>query len=42
MPACWSAMASRSTEACEVALILPITDDPDMRDALRAAIAACI
>jgi nitric oxide reductase NorQ protein len=29
-------------EACEVALILPITDDPDMRDALRAAIAACL
>lgn len=30
------------SDACEVALILPITDDPDMRDALRAAIAACI
>lgn len=29
-------------EACEVALVLPITDDPDMRDALHAAIAACI
>ena len=29
-------------EACEIALVLPITDDPDMRDALKAAIAACI
>lgn len=28
--------------ACQVALVLPITDDPDIRDALRAAIAACI
>ncbi|WP_434723779.1 CbbQ/NirQ/NorQ/GpvN family protein [Mesorhizobium sp. RIZ17] len=29
-------------EACDVALVLPITDDPDIRDALRAAIAACV
>jgi len=29
-------------EACEIALVLPITDDPDMRDALKAAVAACI
>jgi nitric oxide reductase NorQ protein len=29
-------------EACEVALVLPITDDPDMRDALKAAVAASI
>lgn len=29
-------------EACEVAIILPITDDPDMRDALRSAVAACV
>jgi nitric oxide reductase NorQ protein len=29
-------------EACAVALVLPITDDPDMRDALQAAIAASI
>jgi nitric oxide reductase NorQ protein len=29
-------------KACEVALVLPITDDPDMRDALKAAVAACI
>jgi nitric oxide reductase NorQ protein len=28
--------------ACQVALVLPITDDPDIRDALSAAIAACI
>jgi nitric oxide reductase NorQ protein len=28
-------------EACRVALVLPITDDPDMRDALSASIAAC-
>jgi nitric oxide reductase NorQ protein len=28
-------------EACHVALVLPITDDPDMRDALSASIAAC-
>ena len=28
-------------EACEVALVLPITDDPDIRDALSSAIAAC-
>lgn len=27
--------------ACQVALVLPITDDPDIRDALSAAIAAC-
>ena len=29
-------------EACEVALVLPITDDPDMREALTEAIAACV
>ncbi|MCG7507735.1 CbbQ/NirQ/NorQ/GpvN family protein [Mesorhizobium retamae] len=29
-------------QACEVALVLPITDDTDMRDALTAAIAACL
>lgn len=29
-------------EACDVALVLPITDDPDMRDALHAAIAASV
>ena len=28
-------------EACQVALVLPITDDPDMRDALTSAISAC-
>lgn len=28
-------------EACEIALVLPITDDPDMRSALSGAIAAC-
>ncbi|TAM96547.1 MAG: AAA family ATPase, partial [Rhizobiaceae bacterium] len=28
--------------ACEVALVLPITDDTDMRDALKAAVAACV
>ena len=28
-------------EACDVALVLPITDDPDIRGALGAAIAAC-
>lgn len=28
--------------ACQVALVLPITDDLDIRDALTAAIAACI
>ena len=28
--------------ACRVALILPITDDPDLRDALAAAVAACL
>ncbi len=28
-------------EACQLALILPITDDPDMRDALANAVAAC-
>lgn len=29
-------------EACEVALVLPITDDPDMRAALSDAVAACV
>ncbi len=29
------------TEACKVALVLPITDDPDLRDSLNTAIAAC-
>jgi nitric oxide reductase NorQ protein len=28
--------------ACDAALVLPITDDPDMREALKDAIAACI
>lgn len=30
------------TAACDIALVLPITDDADLRDALRAAIAAAI
>lgn len=29
-------------EACQVAMVIPITDDPDLRDALTGAIAACI
>ncbi len=29
-------------EACEVALVLPITDDPDMRQALKEVIEACV
>ena len=28
-------------DACQLALILPITDDPDMRNALEAAVDAC-
>ncbi len=28
-------------EACDIALVLPITDDPDIRSALGSAIAAC-
>ncbi|MGH1538510.1 MAG: CbbQ/NirQ/NorQ C-terminal domain-containing protein, partial [Gammaproteobacteria bacterium] len=28
-------------EACEVALVLPITDDLDIRNALSSAIEAC-
>lgn len=28
--------------ACHAALVLPLTDDPDIRDALGAAIAACL
>jgi len=28
--------------ACQVALILPITDDPDLRDALTATVDACL
>ena len=28
-------------EACDLALIVPITDEPDMRDALKNAVAAC-
>jgi nitric oxide reductase NorQ protein len=28
-------------QACQVALVLPITDDADLRDALREAVAAC-
>jgi nitric oxide reductase NorQ protein len=38
-------LVSRSvslTDACEVVLVLPITDDRDMRDALTEAIAACV
>ncbi|MCB1431212.1 MAG: CbbQ/NirQ/NorQ/GpvN family protein [Alphaproteobacteria bacterium] len=30
------------TEACEVALVLPMTDDSDMREAMTEAIAACV
>ena len=30
------------TAACEVALVLPITDDPDIRDAVSEMIAACV
>lgn len=29
-------------EACHVAMVVPITDDPDLRDALAGAIAACL
>ncbi len=28
--------------ACTMALVLPLTDDPDLRDALNAAIASCL
>ena len=28
-------------EACDVGLVMPITDDPDIRSALSSAIAAC-
>jgi nitric oxide reductase NorQ protein len=28
--------------ACNVAIVLPITDDPDLREALNEAIAACV
>jgi nitric oxide reductase NorQ protein len=27
--------------ACEVAMVLPITDDPDLRSALSEAVSAC-
>jgi nitric oxide reductase NorQ protein len=30
-----------TSEACNAAIVLPITDDPDIRDALNEAIAAC-
>jgi nitric oxide reductase NorQ protein len=30
------------TRACETAIVLPLTDDADLRDALSAAVAACI
>ena len=29
-------------EACEVALVTPVTDDADIRDALRSAVSACL
>ena len=29
-------------DACQVAMVVPITDDPDLRDALTGAIAACL
>ena len=29
-------------EACEVAVITPVTDDADIRDALRSAVSACL
>ena len=29
-------------EACEVALVTPVTDDVDIRDALRSAVSACL
>ncbi len=29
-------------EACHMAMVLPMTDDPDLRDALDEAIAACV
>lgn len=28
-------------EACQVAIVIPLTDDADLRDALRSAVAAC-
>ena len=28
-------------DACEVAIVTPLTDDPDLRDALQSAVAAC-
>ncbi len=30
------------SDACQAAIVLPITDDPDMRDALTSAIDACV
>ena len=29
-------------EACDATIVLPITDDPDIRDALKEAVAACV
>lgn len=31
-----------TAQACQVAMVVPITDDPDLRDALTGAIAACL
>jgi nitric oxide reductase NorQ protein len=28
-------------QACQVAIVTPLTDDPDLRDALQSAVAAC-
>lgn len=30
------------SQACQMAIVLPITDDPDVRDALTAAISVCL
>ena len=36
------AQGIKAEAACRVALVLPITDDEDIRGALTAAIAACV
>jgi nitric oxide reductase NorQ protein len=41
-PPCSIAAGVPIMEACQVALVIPITDDDDLRDALTGAIAACV
>ena len=42
MPGAWCPPGVGIEDACRASILLPITDDPDIREALAGAISACL